>query len=228
MSRPLAAHAPRLYSPTRWGTWMLAASLTVSLAGCNFAPQRHFALQDNSISLTKGELETHGLAFLTPSTVTGQEEDRQALALTFSSVLAKQRPQIRIMTLPRTLGAVNRAGLSEQYRQMYDEYRNTGIFRKETLRQISQVAGSRYLAQLKLSDFRQNTQERFGAVGLRILQTQIANVRIFLQIWDAQEGTIAWEATQEFKYSDETVTERSITFKTVVEEAAQHMIERLP
>ncbi len=211
-----------------WRILFVVLATFGGLAGCSFAPQRYMMIQDEALTLSKGDLEKSCLAFITPSTVTGQEENRQALALAFARVVQSKRPNLRVLTLPQTLGAVNKAGLAENYKQMYDEYRNTGIFRRTTLQQIADATGCRYLAQLNLATFQQSSDNRFGALGFRIVQTKQANIRQFLQIWDAQEGTIAWEGSQEYKYTDETVTERSVTFKTVIEETAQAMIDKLP
>jgi hypothetical protein len=50
-----------------------------SVAGC-FGKQIYPTNQDRSISLRAGDLERAGLAFITPSTATGQEEEKQAVA----------------------------------------------------------------------------------------------------------------------------------------------------
>ena len=200
----------------------------LALAACGLPTQRHESLQEDVLSLKKGDLEASGLAFLTPSTVTGQEEDRQALALVFSHAVQRQRPQLKCLTLPQTLGAINRAGLADEYRQMYDEYRVSGIFRRTSLQRIGKATGVRYFAQLKLADFRQRSDQRFGALGFRVIQTQQASIRLFVQIWDVQDGSIAWEASREFTYADETFSEQAVTFKTVVEEAAKGLIAKLP
>lgn len=82
----------------------------------------------------RNPLEQSGIAFATPSTVTGQEEEKQALALTFADVLKRERPNVRCTTLAETLGAVNHAGLAEDYRRMYADYRHSGLFERDVLR----------------------------------------------------------------------------------------------
>ena len=51
---------------------LLAAGL---LPGCAI-DQVHSTADHTDFSLDKNDLETYGLAFITPSTVTGQEEDK--------------------------------------------------------------------------------------------------------------------------------------------------------
>lgn len=173
-------------------------------------------------------MQTYGLAFITPSTVTGQEEDKQALALTFAEVLVAERPAVRCVTLPETLGAINRAGLAEEYKVMYEDYRDTGIFKRDILRKVGEATGTRYLVQLKLAGFVQGSQNRWGFLGIRMLDTKYASIRLFLQIWDSEDGTIAWEGNEELNYAFDTSRERAVTFKTVVETTARNLIAHLP
>jgi len=202
--------------------------LILTLAGCSTTPQLHSSLQFRNTGLQAGQLRAHGLAFITPATATGKEEDRQILALTFSQELLKDLPKVRCVSLPETLGAINRAGLTAEYKQMYQDYRQTGIFPHEIVSRVGQAAGARYLAQLNLADFSRNSQGRFGVAGLRVMQTKGTDIRLLLQIWDSEEGAIVWEGVQELNYSYDTITEEPVTFNTVVAEAARRLIARLP
>lgn len=201
-------------------------SLLVALAGCT--PQLYSVLQEQVISLRRGDLEASGIAFITPSTVTGQEQEKQAVALMFADTLKRERPGLRVMTLAETLGAVNRSGLADAYRHMYDDYRDTGLLAREVLRQVGAATGTRYLALLKLQGFGQGSKERFGALGLRIMQTQYADIRLFFQIWDTSDGTVAWEGMQEMRNSLDSVTEEPVMLRTMLEGAAQNLIAKLP
>ena len=160
--------------------------------------------------------------------MTGQEEDRQGLALTFATVVRQSRPELRCVGLSEALGAINKAGLSDDYRKMYEEYRSTGILSRDRLSSIGRATGARYLAKLNLADFRQNSNERFGILGFRVVQTKGATIRVLMQLWDSQDGSIAWEGTQELDYANETVSERSVTFQAMSEETARNLVARLP
>jgi hypothetical protein len=209
------------------------ASVLLLLMGCSALsgclPRQLDAIgQHKTVTLQETDLEQYGLAFLTPSTVTGQEQDIQALALVFDDVLAHMRPRIRQVDLSQTLGAVNQNGYAEDYKQMFRDYRDTGIFRRDLLQKIGQLTGCRYLGQLKLASFTQETRDRFGLFGLRLVSTQHAKIRVFLQIWDSREGTIAWEGTEEVSSAVDTPTEAPVTFKAIAADTAQRLIARLP
>jgi len=132
------------------------------------------------------------------------------------------------MTLPQTLSAVNQSGYEEYYRQMYVDYRETGLFKLDSLRIVGKATQMRYLGQLKLSGFTQGSDGRLSVFGLRLFSTKIARVRLFFQIWDSTEGSIAWEGVDELEYAEDTAMERTVTLKKVLEQAAGNLVDRLP
>jgi hypothetical protein len=205
--------------------WLLLALL---LAGCSSAPHFYPTVQERQISLRKGDLESAGIAFITPSTVTGQEQEKEAVALTFAEVLKRERPGIKVVTLAESLGAVNRAQLADEYRHMYEHYRDTGLFPEEVLRRVGQATGARYLAQLKLQGFSQGAKNRFGLLGLRLVETQYADLRLFVQVWDSRDGSIAWEAMEELRISLDTTREEPVMLRRLLERSASDLVARLP
>jgi len=207
----------------RFGLIILAGMLQ---GACSY--QIYTSEEHRAFNLTADDLFEKGIAFTTPTSITGREQDRQSLALTFAEVLREKRPDIHVVSLPETLSAINRAGLLDEYMQMYENYEQTGIFDYSSLKNISAITGTRYIAQLNLSGFDQGDKGRFGIFGLRVLETKRANLRVFLQIWDTQEGMIAWEGYEEMNYSTETYTERGITFYDIARQIAENMVARIP
>ncbi len=208
-------------------SFCVATVAAVLLAGCA-VPQVYPTVRERSISLQPGDLEAHGIAFITPSAATGQEEEKQAIALVFAETLKEQRKNVRVLALAQTLGAINQAGLADAYRRMYAYHRETGLFRADVLEQIAKATGTRYMAQIQVQGFGQNAKERFGVFGLRIVETKSAAVRLFFQVWDSRDGTVAWEAMEEVHYSYDTVTEEQLTLPQVVGRAAEDLIAKLP
>jgi heme-degrading monooxygenase HmoA len=198
------------------------------VAGCSGPAIYYPTVKAQAISLSKGDLETAGIAFITPSTVTGQEQEKEAVALTFTDVLKAERAQAKVSTLAETLGAVNRAGLADTYKRMYDDYRDSGLFPAEALRRVGAATGMRYVAQLKLQSFREDSKGRFGFLGLRLVETQYADVRLYMTVWDSRDGTVAWEAMQELRMSRENTTEEPLMLRKVLERSARELIAKLP
>jgi len=198
----------------------------MAFGACSY--QVYTTEEHRTFNLTADDLYQKGIAFTTPSSITGREQDRQSLALTFAEVLRDKRPDIHVVSLPETLSAINKAGLLKEYMRMYENYEQTGIFDHASLQKISAETGTRYLAQLNLSGFDQGEKSRFGFFGLRLLETKRANIRVFLQIWDSVEGGIAWEGYEEMNYATETYTEQGITFYDITRQIAEHMVDRIP
>lgn len=213
---------------------MKAASIAAALlagallSGCESTLQKYSSPEHQTLRLSGKDLSEGGLAFLTPSTVTGQEEDKQALAYVFANTLKRERKDIRVLALPETIGAVNRAGLADAYRSMYHDYRDTAVLDGKVMARIARAAGVRYLAQLKLSTMQQGARGRFSLLGLSLLQTQYANMRVFLQVWDSEDGTIAWEGIDEITLAKDTQRELPISFRAIAEHAAGDLVGRLP
>ncbi len=220
-------HVKRTFSAHRLWAMSLLAVLLFLNTGCA-RHQIHASVKFENIALTADDLESYGLGFITPSTVTGREQDIQSLAFIFARVLEEDRAQIHVVGLPETLSAINRADLADEYKQMYIDYSDTGIFKQPSLKKVGYVAGVRYLAQLKLSGFEQGSKGRFGMLGWRMVQTKQANIRLFLQVWDSENGAIVWEGTEELIYSNDTFSEQPITFQLVVEEVARNLLSKLP
>jgi hypothetical protein len=215
----------RIQHSTKW--IMIAFLATSLLSGCA-SNQVHSTAHHSAMSLNNGDLEAHGLAFITPSTVTGQEEDKQTLAFIFAEVINEIRPDIKVVSLPQTLSAINKAGFADNYKAMYVDYRDTGIFRQDILKEVGNATGVRYLAQLKLSNFSQQSRGRFSVLGLRLIQTKEANIRMFVQIWDSVDGSIAWEGTEEVTYAWDSGSAEPVTFRIIVEETAENLVSLLP
>ena len=206
-----------------------ALGLVLLLGGCgSIGSQVIPTTLYKSLTLQRGDLDRHGLAILMPATVTGQEQDRHALALVFGESVHERLPEVRVVTLPEALGAINRAGLADEYRRLIEHYRETGIFPGDGLREIGAAIGVRYVMQRKLAQFSRDLRERFSLFGLRLLQTQYANIRLDVQIWDSREGVMAWEAVEELNYAYDSSAERPVTFRQMVEVAADEIFAHLP
>ena len=202
----------------------LFSALYISACGT----QVQSVVQHTTVNLTAGDLKRDGLAFITPTTPTGMEEDKQYLALTFSQQLKQELPNVGILNLPQTLGVINQNGFSETYFKMYDQYIITGLFTHDVLQEIGNMTGKRYLGQLKLANFANSTQGRWGFLGFRIIDTRSASIRLIFQIWDSHNGKIAWEGTQELNYATETIRESPVTFELVIRRSATNLAKLLP
>jgi hypothetical protein len=196
-------------------------------AGCGATDQVRYEMDQSNLSLGPGDLEQHGIGFLTPAAATGQEADKQALAHAFAAQLQLSRPKVKVVSLPAILSAVNAADLDQQYKRMYRDYLETGILEGSVLRRVGEVGGVRYLAQMSLAGFQQQSRGRFSFLGLRLLDTKLASLRVFIQIWDSETGGVAWEGSGELNYAYESAAENPAPFVQAATLAARRMYEEL-
>ena len=198
------------------------------LVACARAPQVQRSLEYEAFTLTPGDLRSSGVAFLTPSSVTGREQDRPTIAFLFSQVLREERPDIPVTTLAETLSEINEAGLEDRYKDALEHMDVTGILPAATLARLGEITGRRYFIMLKLASYQSRYRGRFGLFGIRMIDTKIATLRLFYQIWDSETGSIAWEANQEMTLAYDTFTESIVTFEQMVESMSRDMIARMP
>ena len=109
---------------SHWPRWMRGARLQFCLIRTDYKPNWT-------------DFRTSGIAYITPSSVTGQEENKQARALAFTEVLLEARQNLKVMSVPQTLRAINRMGLARDYRQMFEDYRLAGLFNREALQKVA-------------------------------------------------------------------------------------------
>lgn len=198
-----------------------------ALAGCASSGRTQSTPKVNASLLAPSMLESHGLAFLTPTANADHDEDKQATALAFASILSETRPDIRVVPLAQTLGALNRTGLGRQYQKMYEGFRVTGLLDREVLSKLRGVTGTRYFGLLQLADF---SEESAAGSGLPLASrtVRVAHIRVFLQIWDSVDGTIAWEGVDEVSLHENPDRKIEATFSAAAEQAARDLIAQLP
>jgi hypothetical protein len=203
-------------------------AMSFLLGACSGTTQVQRALKYESFELQVGDLATHGLAFITPTSITGQEQDRQSVAFLFARVLEEERPDVPVTSLAETLGAINGAGFLDEYKQMFEYYKDTGILPADVFKKIADVTGKRYIAMLQMAAYSNASSGRVRIFGVRFVVTKSATLRLFNQIWDSETGKIAWEANQEMTVSYETAAETVVTFETMVGYTAKDLVTRLP
>jgi hypothetical protein len=205
--------------------WLL---LPMVLGGCKAMDQVEYKIDHKTLTLAADDLEKHGIGFLTPAAATGQEADKQALALSFSQELGNCRPRVRVVPLPTILSKVNGTDLDQQYKRMYRDYLETGILEGSILQRLGEVGEVRYLAQLGLANFLQQSRGRFSLLGLRLVDTKQASMRMFIQIWDSETGGVAWEGSAEVNYAYESTRENPVPFLEASALAARRLCADLP
>lgn len=158
----------------------------------------------------------------------GGDGHRPVLGDSFSKALRQIHPEIPQVPTQEALSIINRADLAEEYARMLKDYEESGILRKATLSKIGKALGVRYVIQLSLLQYTQDTSTRFSILGIRFLQTRSSTLRVFAQIWDTSTGGIVWEGSSFVTLAGEDVREKPIAFEEVATRAWSELIKQLP
>ena len=176
-------------------------------------------------NFTHQNLEDRKIGILSAA---GGDGYRRVLGESFSKVLRQIHPEIPQIPPQEALSLINRADLADEYTNMLRDYETSGILRKASLKRIGEIVGARYLIQLSLLQYTQDTSTRASVFGIRFMQTRSSTLRVFAQIWDAAAGEIVWEGSSSVTLAGEDVREKPIAFEEVATRAWQELIKQLP
>ena len=198
------------------------------LAGCGSTTQITCDLDYRNIgSIAEAALEQNGVGVLTPSIVTGRETDKQVVGEVLSDALESRLGAMPVVSLVEFLNFVNTAGLAETYAASLEMYDTSGIIPRASIERLGDAAGVRYLAKLSLANFEQNQVERFGIAGVRIISTNRTRIRLFLEIWDSDDGQIVWYANEELSIASERAAEDDLSIRGAATRAVGQMLDAL-
>jgi hypothetical protein len=181
-----------------------------------------------SPDFTHRKLEEGKTAILSAVAVDVFHEYRRVLADSFSKALHDTYPDIPQIPPQETLSLLNNADLTDEYTDMIRTYEISGILRKTSQKKIGRALDVRYLIQVSLLQYSQDTATRFSFLGIRFLQTRSSFLRVFAQIWDIPSGAIVWEGSSSATLAGEDVREKPIPFEAVATRAWQELLKQLP
>jgi hypothetical protein len=207
----------------------VAAVVTTLLCGCahlsrdNSSANAPAATPAQPVSLSDGKM-----VVLMPAAADDQNADRQPLAVAFAQSLHKLRPDLEATPLDSALSAINAAGLTDSYAQLYTTYRNTGGFDSHALQQIAQATGGRYLVQLRLESLK-NSQGTGPLALVGVKRKETLDAHVVAQIWDGTDGQLLWQAASEDRRTKRSLfVPRSVQFSDVAGPATEQLVKQLP
>ena len=84
------------------------------------------------------------------------------------------------------------------------------------------------MGELNLQGFTQSSKKRLGVLGFRLIDTQLGDVRLYFQIWDSRDGSLAWEGMQELRIAVDTTKEQPVTLRALLERTAHDLVAKVP
>lgn len=139
--------------------------------------------------------------------------------------LGQASPPIRAVTMPEVLNRLTDRGLAAEYTELLAGYGRSGIPERERLRRIGGALDSRYLLQPGLAEFSQSLVDKFEFSGLKIVQTRISSLRLWLQLWDTQTGHVLSESTGELTVATPLLSqERTVSLDDIAQQLWSRII----
>jgi len=163
------------------------------------------------------DMEQHSVALFGAVTSPGLRGNEIILSNELSQILHKVVPSWKVVSPQELVKRINREGLAGEYAKMKEDYEQSNIFDGGALRKIASVIGVRYVFQPRLAAFSQTMTDRwsFPPFDVRMMQTRSSNMRISLQLWDAETGEMVWASTAETTMQNEAVSQDPVYLEDV-------------
>lgn len=170
-----------------------------------------------SPSLEPAVFQREPVALFPAVTVPALRGNEVALAYYLQEILHKVAPQWKIVSPQETVARINRERLAVEYMRMKENYEQNNIFDLDSLQKIGAVIGARYVFQIRLAAFTQAMTDRWKvpAFDIRVSQTRSSDMRVVLQLWDANTGELVWGSAAETSMQNEAVSQDPVYLEDV-------------
>jgi hypothetical protein len=206
---------------------LVGALTLLGVVGCAGPfTQAQFVI-DASFRAPDLELDGTTVGFVTPSSANGSE-DRWILSDILAETLKEMRKHVTVILPSESLSLINQAGIAREYKEMMKDYQTCGILDRDILAMIGEAVGAQYLVQVKLTSFSQFAAIRLSVLGLRAIDSQTAKIRLFLQIWQTEQGKVVWAGSGEGIITRERFRARPVSFNELARLGCQRLVEKLP
>jgi hypothetical protein len=182
---------------------------------------------DESFCVPDLELDGAAIGFITPSSANGSE-DRWILLDILAETLKEMKKHVTVILPSEFLSSVNQAGIAREYNEMIKDYQTCGILNRDLLATIGEAVGIQYLVHVKLTSFDQFASVRLNLLGLRAIDSQTAKIRLFLQIWQTEQGKVVWAGSGEGIITRERFRARPVSFNELARLGCRRLVEQLP
>jgi hypothetical protein len=201
--------------------------ILLSLVGCARAFFQSRVLVDESFRDSTFLLDGTKIGFITPNSGNLLEDHWVVLDL-LAKTLQEERKETEVVLPAQSLSFLNQAGLAKEYNEAIKDFQITGVLDQEILGKIHEVMGVQYLVYLSLNSFNQYPSTRLSTLGLRLIDSQTATLRLFVRIIQTSQGRIVWEGSAEGIITREDFRARPISLNELGQLACQKLVEDLP
>ena len=191
---------------------ILAIAVAV-LAGCG--PLRTWDAHTTSSSppLDVARLSHEPVATLGVLVPAGLQDFRPVLSHALVEAVAEAIPSVPAYPIYDTLNALNEHGLAAEYADLLSGFRQTGVLERKRLQSLCSALRCRYVLLPGLTGFDEVLVDHFEITGLKIVQSRVSTLRLWLQLWDAWTGRMLWESSGEARVASELLRpDRTVPF----------------
>jgi hypothetical protein len=157
-----------------------------------------------------------------------QEIYRETLAGLLYKAMKEYPESPTIIAMDAVQSAVNKSELWNDILQMYTDYHDSAVLRKDVLSKLGQAVNARYVLLPKLLSYQQEVFDRAVFLGISFLRTRLSVVSIQAQIWDTATGEVVWQGVGEGTDASEVVRGRPASFASVAQNASESLASRMP
>lgn len=127
------------------------------------------------------------------------------------------------------MSQINQKGLAVEYTRMRVDAELSYVLDRESLRKIGLAVGARYVFQPRLAAFVQAMTDRwtFPGLGVLLMQTRTADLRVSLQLWDTNTGELLWVSMAEGTLQSEAASRDYVYLEDAARVALGSMIADL-
>jgi hypothetical protein len=148
-----------------------------------------------------------------------------ALSHALVAALADVTPRVPAQPIPETLNALNEQGLAAEYAELLAGFARSGVLERKRLRSLGAALRARWVLLPGVAAFDEVLVDHFEISGLKIVQRRVTTLRLWLQLWDAWTGRIAWESAGEARVASELVLpDRTVPFDDTARKLWMRMI----
>ena len=159
----------------------------------------------------------------------GLHGNEMPLDLLLEEVVQKVAPEIHVIGARHSMSQINQQGLAAEYTQMRIDAELSYILNRESLKKIGIAIGARFVFQPRLAAFAQVMTDRwtFPALGVLLMQTRSADLRVSLQLWDTRTGELLWVSMAEGTLQSEAASRDFVYFEDAARVALGSIIADL-
>lgn len=103
-------------------------------------------------------------------------------------------PTIQAIPSQDTINHLNGAGLREVFNHLVKDWNFSGYQDPNKLKSIGSALGVKFLLIPGLVDLERSQRERLDALGLKTIVSEVAALRLSMQIWNTATGEIVWKS----------------------------------